>query len=311
MTQVFATPGARKAFDGQVLLSLDGGATVWAFPMATIAVSDSDNVSRPDVIDANGAVHVEMPGVRSGSLDFVCPLMPDRAVHTFLTAAVGPRTNGQLTPFVANLIPYGGGDVQKFTGVWFSRISITARFSLGGQQSAVSLRASAMVFDIDNYFAAPTLVAPATAGKNGAGAASFSNCSFSDGAASSPTIYDEIRSFSWTADNGMTPDPSIIVPASRIAGGAVPSSLRGAVTLEQLTGPTNPLPAVRGNYPLSITIPTGDGTHALTLANAVSRDGSSLNLVPNDFIGRGQLYSLFGNQASNGTGSFLFVASYA
>lgn len=312
MTAVFPAPAARKPFDGKVLLQADGGSTVWGFPFSTVSIGDTDNIGRPDTIDGGGNIHIEAPGVRMGTLDFVTPFMPDRAVNTFLTAAAGARTGGQLTPFVANIVPYNGGGVQKMTGIWVSRVSIVGRFAVPGMQSMVQLRISALVFDIDNYYSAPTLMAPGTTGLNGAGAASFAAISFTDGQAS-PATYDGIRSFSWTADNGLTPDPSIIVPASRICGGAVPSSLRGAITLEQLSNPTNPLPSVRGNYGLAITIPTGDETHSMVLTSSMSRDGSALNMVPTDFIGRGQLYALFGTTSTPATttAAHPFAASYA
>jgi hypothetical protein len=310
MAQSFPVSTGRKGFGGIILLSVDGGSTVWGFPYFTLAVGETYNVSRPSVIDGSDSNHIEIPGVRMGSLDFVCPVMPDRAVHSFLTAACGPRTNGYLPPFVCNIIPYGGAGVQKATGIFFTRISIGAVSSMGGQQSAVQMRASAMVFDIDNFYGAPTLTTPTSVGSNGAGAASFSACSFQDGG-STPASYDGIRSFSVTFDNGMTADPAIVSQANRIAAGGVPSSIRGAITLEQDAAPTNPLPAIRGAAGFTITIPTGDETHSMKLALNASRDGSTLNLVPEAMIGRGQLYALFGKTANSLAPTFEFSTSYA
>ncbi len=295
--------GTPKAFDGTILLALDGGNTVWAFPGLSIQVSDTDNIARPDVIDASEISHVEIPGIRMGSISFALPLMPDRSVHTFLAAAFGARAGQQLTPFVINIIPYGGGSVLAATGIWFSRFTVAGSFGTNGQQSMNMVRVSALVMDIDNIYGAPTLAAPAGVGTNGLGVSSFTNSSFSGAAA-----YDKIRSYSLTFDNQLSVVPGIANAAQRLAAGCQPGTLRGALTLEQLANPVSPLPGSRGQYPFLLKLPTGDNSKAMTINTNASRDGSSLSLVPTDFIGRGQLFSIYGsNQA---TGGWLFSTSY-
>ena len=311
MSAVFNYTPQPKAFDGIVLLAVDGGATVWAFPNASCSLSDSDNISRPSLIDSSEIAHIEVPGLRMGSLSFACPLMPDRAVDSFLNAAHGPRTNQTLTPFVYNIIPYGGGGIIKGTGVWFGRTTISGSFGVGGAQAMNVMRCSAMVMDVDNVLGAPTLAAPAVVGKNGLGASSFDNSSFTNSGA---TTYDKIRSYSMTVDNSLSVIPGISDPVNRIGAGCQVGDLRGAFTLEQLESPTNAVPGVRGQYPFTLALPTGDRSHKLSLDLSTSRDGSNLSLVPTDFIGRGQLYSIFGTNAGNTTGTagmpWLFQAVY-
>ncbi len=308
MATVFPLSGGvtTKAFDGLVLLSLDGGSTVWAFPGLSVQVSDSDNISRPDVIDASEISHVEIPGVRLGSLSFSFPLMPDRNVNSFLLAAFGQRLNQSVTPFIINIIPSGGDAVLAATGLWFSRITFSGAFGTSGQQAVNLVRVSAVVIDPDNLYGGGALAAPAGVGANGLGASSFVQSSFGNGGG---TTYDKIRSYSLTFDNQLSIVPGMSNAAARLAAGCQVGTLRGALTLEQLAHPASPLPGVKGLYPFALRLPTGDGTKALTINANTSRDGSSLSLVPTDFIGRGQLYSVYGT--STLVPNWLFSTSYA
>ncbi len=302
---VFPYSNSPKAFDGTILIAQDGGSIVWAFPGASAQVSDTDNIGRPDVIDASELSHVEVPGIRMASLSFAAYLMPDRGFDTFLAAAFGPRTNQQLAPFIVMLIPSSGAAPQMMTGVWFSRVTIAGSFGTAGQQAVNLVRLSAMVMDPDNVYAATALASPAGIGLNGLGVSSFDNSSFGNGSVS----YDKIRSYSYTLDNQLSVIPGVVNPAFRLAAGCQPGTLRGALTLEQLANPAVPLPGIRGQYPLVLKLPTGDGSKKLTINTNVSRDGSTENLVPTDFIARGQLYSVFGTNTL--TGGWLFSTSYA
>ena len=302
---VFPFSVSPKSFDGTVLLSVDGGTTTWAFPGASIQISDTDNIGRPDAIDASAISHIEVPGVRMGSLSFAAYLMPDRSVDTFLNAAFGQRTNQQLAPFIYTLIPNNGAAPIMGTGVWFSRVTIAGSFGTSGQQAMNLVRLSAIIIDVDNFYAAAALAPPALVGLNGLGASSFDNSSFTNGTA---LAYDKIRSYSLTFDNQLSIIPGIANTGARIAAGCQPGTLRGALTLEQLQNPANPLPGVRGQYPITLKLPTGDGSKKLVINTNVSRDGSTESLVPTDFNARGQLYSVFGTNAA--TGGWLFSASY-
>ena len=302
---IFPYTASPKAFDGTVLLALSGGTTTWAFPGASIQISDTDNISRPDAIDASEISHIEVPGVRMGSLSFAAFLMPDRAVDTFVTAAFGIRANQQLVPFTLTVIPNSGAPAQSYSGVWFSRVTLAGSFGASGQQAMNMIRLSATIMDIDNVYSAPQLAPPATAGLNGLGASSFNNSSFGNGTVN----YDKIRSYSLTFDNQLSVVPGIVNSAARIAAGCQPGPLRGALTLEQLANPVAPLPGTRGLYPFALTLPTGDNSKKLGINLNISRDGSNENLVPNDFISRGQLYSVFGTNAN--TAGWLFATSYA
>ncbi len=301
---IFPYSSAAKAFDGTVLLAQEGNPLVWAFPGASIQISDTDNISRPDVIDASEISHIEVPGIRMGSLSFAAFLMPDRGVDTFLTAAFGIRTNQQLAPFTLTIIPNSGAPAQSYSGVWFSRVTVAGSFGTSGQQAMNMIRLSAMIIDPDNVYGAPALAAPATAGLNGLGASSFASSSFGSGT----VAYDKLRSYSLTLDNQLSVIPGIVNPVARLTAGCQPGTLRGALTLEQIANPVTPLPGSRGLYPFSMKLPTGDGSKKLGINLSISRDGSSENLVPNDFISRGQLYSVFGTNAN--TGGWLFSASY-
>lgn len=307
MASAFPFSASAKAFDGTVLLSVDGGTTVWAFPGANVQITDTDNIGRPDVIDASEISHIEVPGVRMGNLSFAAYLMPDRGFDTFLTAAFGARTNQQLTPFIYTIIPSGGAAAMSGTGLWFSRVTVAGSFGISGQQAMNMIRLSATIIDVDNVYAATALTAPATVGLNGLGASSFDNSSVTNGAAT-PVVYDKIHSYSLTLDNQLAVIPGIVNQGARLAAGCQPGPLRGALTLEQLANSAFPLPGVRGQFALSLRLPTGDNSKKFTINTNVSRDGSSENLVPNDFISRGQIYSVFGTNAN--TGGWLFSTSF-
>ena len=310
MAAVFPASVAPKAFDGLLLLSVDGGATVWALPNASCVITDSDNISRPSLMDSSEIIHNEVPGIRMGTLSVAAPIAPDRGIDTFLSAAHGPRTGQGLTPFIYNILPYNGGGLIKGTGLWIGRTTLYGQFGVSGQQAMNMLRFSGQVADVDNVFLAPTLVAPAVAGKNGLGLSSFATFSATNSGA---TNYKPLRSFSLTLDNALSVIPGIIDTTNRLCAGCQPGQLRGALTLEQLAGAPSPLPGARGLYPFTLAMKTGDGTKTLSIDLSTSRDGSSQNMVPEDFIARGQAYSLFGTNAGNSTGTagWLYVATYA
>ena len=306
MAQIFVGGGERMAFDGACLLAVDAAAgpgTSYEFGAQRVVFNKSDNNDYPELIDAAGFPVNKAPGVRMGQLQISGVVQPDRAWHTFLNTAFGPRTAGQLPPWLLNLIPYAGGAPIGATGVWWNTIRIFSAFGIQGGQQMVFFVLSGMVFDPDNFYNSPALALPAYAGTAGAGIAAFSRASFTNDGA---TTYDDIRSFDMTLTNRMVPIPAMKNSAMRISKGAQPRMIMGSLGLGQLKGAASPVPLVSGNYPLDIILPTGDATHALKLATQQSYDADNQTTSPTDFNQFGASYTLF-----SGNGAYPFVASYA
>ena len=52
----------------------------------------------------------------------------DSSGHNFLTQAFGPRTGGQLSPWILALVPYSGGAPVIASGLWFDKMCIRDSF---------------------------------------------------------------------------------------------------------------------------------------------------------------------------------------
>ncbi|MBV9850470.1 MAG: hypothetical protein JO250_12420 [Armatimonadetes bacterium] len=304
----YPLPTGRLGFDGEMILGQSvGGAnptTVWGFPQLTYRVDKDDNIYRPQVADANSNNHLEAFGMRTGTLEFTCPLLLDRGMIAWFNAATAPAT--RANPFDVTVIPYNGAAARTYPFVWFRRVTISGQAAVDGRTSMVMLQAQAMILDPDNIEGVAALTAPASLGTSGAGITPFSKCTLTDGATPTPNDY-KMNQFSVTLDNQARVSPTTIDPVNRISEGAVMGPQMGAFTARQNVGAANVLPAVAGHYPFTLTLPTGDATHAATLVLATSHDRSTLPLVPDDFVRNSEIYSLF----SPASGSALLTATYA
>jgi hypothetical protein len=311
MSQIYVPGNGRMGFSGAAVFALDGaspGASV-AFANQRVVFNKNSNNSYPDLIDAVAFQVSKVPGVRMGQIQITGVVQPDRGFHTFLNSAFGPRTAGQLSPWLMNLIPYSGGTVIKAAGIWWSTIRLYSAFALGGGQQMLFFVLSGLCFDPDNTLGAPTLSVPGYVGAQGAGIAPFSRHTFNN---DSSTVYDLIRAYDMMLTNRLQVIPAIKDPVNRLAAGAQPGTIGGALTLGQLKGATTPIPLTDGSYPIDVLAPTGDGTHTLTLAGSWSYDSEAQSYQPTDFIGEGGSYTLFGTSAgATATAVNPFVASYA
>ncbi len=309
MAQIFVQGNARMSFDGTAVFAQDAAAlgTPIAFADQRIAFVRSDNNSYPDLIDGAAFPVNKVPGIKLGQLQVSGVVQPDRGVDAWINAAFGPRTAGQLPPWVMSLIPYAGGAAIKATGVYWNTLRIFASFGVSGGQSMVEFVATAYVVDPDNFYAAPALVVPAYVGTAGAGIAPFARASFTN---DGPTSYDQIRAFDLALTNGMQIIPGVKNAAQRIAQGFMPAAIKGAMTLTQLSGAVNPIPQTSGTYPLDIVLPSGNGAKVLTLATSQSYDSGNTSLSPTDFYGSGVNFSLFGTSlGATATAGYPLVAS--
>lgn len=311
MTQLFPNPTARMAYDGLVLLQQDGPVgQVYAFPNTSVRFNKGENNAYPASIDANAIMHMKALGVKMGALSMSFNLQIDRRIDTFLTAGFGPRTNGQLTPWVMNIIPYNGATPVKATGVWFSDFGMSGRYGTRGDDQLITCNLSAMVMDPDNFYGAGTLTAPATAATAGLGLSSFSQMGFNDGQASG-AVYDAVRSFGFSLSNGLRPQPSMLNAANRIGAGCVPSMIRGGLSILQIDGATTATPQAAGKYPYQLTLPSGDGTKTLKIDASVSYDANGKSLLPEDFTNSGINYTLFSTSAgATATAVWPFTTTY-
>jgi hypothetical protein len=270
-----------------------------------------DNAAIADVIDASQIPHIKALGVVMGTLQLSGIVMADRNIDGLITSGWGSRTGGLLRPWLVNLLPYNGGTIIKATGVYFNRFGITGAFSTRTDGMMLRWSASALVIDPNNVYACPTLTAGSAEGTQGKGPSSYAQFSLSNGAASSPTIYDQTRGMSLVLDNGFVVQPWVQDTVNRIAGGCSPGTISGAFSTTQLNGATNVIPQASGNYPLTLNIPTGDATSTLKINTALSWDSLSRSMMPSDFYQGSLSYSLFGGSATNGTSSYPVVASYS
>jgi hypothetical protein len=301
------------AFDGDGLFAVDAASvgTVYNFAAETIRFGDIDNTAYPDVVDAAALQHVRSLGLALGTLQIDGFVMGDRGFAAFVTAAFGPRTAGQLAPWLMNLVPYASGTAIKASGIWWSSLQITGRFGTRGSDCLIRFSIRGLVLDPKATLTVPTLTPPGTVGLNGKGISSFDQMSFTDGQGS-PTTYDSIRSFGFSLDNRLQIQPSIKSATNRIASGCVPGPIAGSLSLSQLSGATTPIPQAVGTYPIQMIMPTADATATLTLDASVSYDGRGRNLMPNDFNSIGANYTLFSTSAgATASASYPVVATYA
>ena len=310
MAQIFVQGAARMSYDGVALFAQDATTlgTVFAPADTRIEFMQTANNGYPDLVDGVEFPVNKVPGVNLGQLRVSGVIHPDRGFHTFVNQRFGPRTNGLLLPDMMNLIPYAGGTAIGATGVYWQSIRVSSSFSVQGGQQVVAFIATAIVLDPKNFYAATTLTAPSYVGTAGAGIAPFARASFTNDSA---TTYDGIRSVDFALSNGMQVQPAIKNAAQLIAAGCTPGTIKGALTLTQLGGAINPLPQTSGTFPLDLVLPTGDGTHTLTVATSMSYDSGNTTESPTDFYGKGINYSLFATSTgATATALFPFVASY-
>jgi hypothetical protein len=287
--------------------------TPFAFADERIVIGKTSNVAIPALINGAGYAVSKSPGVRLARLQISGVVQVDRGLHTVINQAFGPRTAGQVLPYVMNVVPYSGGAVIGYTGVYLTRLRLYSAFSVGGGQQMVRFQLSGVILDPDNFYTAPTLTVPAYVGVAGLGISPFARCSFNNDAGT-PTVYDLVRSFDFAISNGddiQNIQPAMKNVANRIAAGWTPSQIAGALNLGQLRGATNSVPLTDGVYPVDILIPSGDGSKTLTVAGSYSYSSENQSYAPTDFNTVGASYDLFGTSGtSTVTAVWPIVASY-
>ncbi|HXE63231.1 MAG TPA: hypothetical protein VN519_06795 [Bryobacteraceae bacterium] len=314
MSQIFVPGGARKGFDGAFVCATDpasGSPVSYCFANDIVRLSLSDNRGYADAVDNSGLTHITIPGVRTGAIQVMGNLQPDRSIGALINTAFGARVNGGLTPWVGSLIPYSGGTARTFTGLWWNTLDLYGQYSQGGVPGKIGYTLSGAIADPLNSLAASDLSIPAAAGTIGAGVPHFIQCGFGNGASSSPTTYDSIRAFRLTLNNRLSAQPSAKSRTARISNGYVPGPLIGSYVMTQLLGATQAIPLAAGVYPIEIQIPTGDGSHTLLVDLTVSYDADSTSVSPNDYAPNVGAYTVFGTNSVNSASSWPINTSYS
>ena len=222
----FTAGGFRKGFDGYSVYAADlseGPGTAYSFPAESVKFSPTSNNAYPVLIDNSAILHNLAAGIVQAKIQQSGPVAIDRRLDTLLTTAFGPRTSGGLSPWIATFSPYSGSTAYSAAGIWWDEFTLTGQFSPRGDSSPVRYEMSGVCLDPANIAAAANLTVPEIAGTSGAGLSVFGQCSVSNGASSSPTVYDAIKSFKLTLKNNVAIQPSLKDPANRIAAGCTPS----------------------------------------------------------------------------------------
>ncbi len=292
----FANTNFRKAFAGSILHTLDDGTNglVYEFPVDAFEFNSDDGNSYPGLIDGSVLIANKIRGIKSGPIRQSGPLRVDRGVAAHFGSSFGPRTNGKLTPWYATISEYEGAAAYAAAGLWFQRFQITGQFGMRGQDSAIRYMLDAMLLDPDNTKGLPASLASAAVGGTGtagAGISTFGSVVFDNNNA---TVYDGIRSFGLSYDNQMTVDPSVGDNVNLLAAGMTPGQPAGSLTLTQLKGAVNPLPQINGEYPIRVRIPTGDGTHTMTVVLTASYTSKNQRMSPTDYTTRSVVYRTLG-----------------
>jgi hypothetical protein len=321
MSQIFVVGAERKSFDGAVLVMLDDGVlgTVYELPCETATLNVGDSNAYPVLIDDNAIDVNKVPGVRCGSFDAAGFVKNDHITasggHDFLTQSFGPRSSGQLSPWILALVPYSGGTPIIASGLWFAKASLLGHFSQSGHSAGWQFHVSGMVADPSNFYEAGAPTIPGYAGTIGAGISTFATSSVTNGAASSPTTYDAVQSIRFDLDNQLEIIPAMKNTAQRICAGFLPGSITGSLAVTQLGGAATALPQSSGNYPLNILIPDGSGSNVLTVATSVSWDSVTQQLAARGFWKDAIVYTLFSTNSGNATGTastpWPFVIGYS
>lgn len=318
MASIFPLNAFSKGYTGIIRLALDAAATgpTIAFPNFSYALDVDEGNDYPLEIDSSSQYHDRVLGFVLGRLGLRGPVKLDRGFDVFLNNGFGPRVaNGKLYPFIMTAIRASGNAPLNYNGVWLDSLTLEGRFGTGGNVLMLGYSANGMVTDPKNALASSALAAATAEGTPGVGLSSFAQASVTNGAATTPTIYDGIRAFQAQFSNGLTPDPAALTTApagSRIIAGCTPSPFAGMLTLTQLLTPANPLPQAIGTYPITLKIPSGDGSKMLTLDLSCSYDGEAESLLPGDYNSRSLRFRLFGT-AANGTqtANYPFAAAVA
>jgi len=310
-TTVFPNALFRRGFSGTSTFATNlasGYGTAYSFPFRDISLDITENSASPILADSSSIPHNRVLGLTLGQLMQSGPVMPDRGWAGFLTDAFGPRTNGFLPPFGLTLEPSSGDTSATIAGVYWQKSVLEGRFSQRGDEMLIGYQAHAIVLDPANVSAISPLTAAAGTGLAGAGLSSFAACSVLVGSAAA----DGMRSFRLTLDNRTQVQPAMADTTHRISAGATPGPIGGELVLTQLRGAASPLPSIDGVYGITLTIPTGDGSHILTLALSVEYESAAQRYQAADFNQQAYTYSLFGTSTGNATNSagYPFVASY-
>lgn len=317
MANTYTQTSFRLGYDGYIYWVPGDGTTASLAPQFSSAnISYTDNISAMPTVDASAIAHNSVMGMRGAGLSQSGNISIDRSFQTIINTGFGPRTSGQLVPWVATVKESSAFTAFTLGRIWLSRFGISGSWSASGAGSALSYSLASIITDPDNRYSVASVTTPSIIGVTGTDFSTFNHCSFSNGAASSPTVYDGVRGFSISLDNRLQ-----IVPANdstyasyRLAAGCIPGLFVGSsVTITQLKGATNviPLTTNTSGYPLNIIIKSPDASHTLTLAMSLLFINNSEVTSVDGVVMNQATYILFGGQASNSTSTWPIVATYA
>lgn len=309
---VFGNSPFNKGFSGYIAYTLDDGvgATTYELPADDFTFNPSENSSRPLPVDGSSLVVNKVLGLKTGPIRQAGPVRADRGMAAMLTSAFGARVGanglppgGKLLPWFVSVSEFSGAPAYVAAGLWFRSFVLSGAFGIRGQDAQMRYQLDGMVLDPDNVSALAAAALPVGGGTSGAGISTFGNMSVDNNAA---TAYDGLRAFQLEGNNGMDVDPSVKDILNRLAAGMTPMPLTGQLLLTQLKGAANPLPQANGEYPMRIKIPTGDGTHTMTVLVTASYDSRNQTVRPNDYNQRACVYQLMGAAPGSTTTTALF-----
>ena len=313
MTVIITPNGFRKSYDGALRLAVDGTGTIWTFPNSRVVYDVDLGYDYPLVMDSQQVIDNRVAGLVTGQISARGILHLGRGFEGFLNAGFGPRTAGKLIAMIGTIIPYGGAAAEVLTGIWWDTLTITGEFNARGQVMMLAYEASGRIMDPLNVLGATALAAGTNEGVPGIGLSTLASSKVTNGAATSPTTYDGVRRFTLVFMNSLTMDPSNYPghEADRICAGYTPGPFMGKLGLTQLKGALQALPAAGAPLPLTLKIPSGDGSKMLTLDTSNSADGRQESLSPEDYDANAYRYTLFSSNGTNGTGAANGGAGYS
>lgn len=303
---VFGNSPYNKGFSGYIAYTLDDGvgASTYELPADDFAFNPSENTSRPLPIDGSSLVVNKVLGLKTGPIRQSGPVRADRGMAAMFSSAFGQRIGGKLLPWFVSVSEFSGATPYVAAGLWFRSFMLSGAVAVRGQDAQMRYQLDGMVLDPDNVSALTAAALPVGGGTNGAGISSFDNVSVDN---NGTAVYDGLRAIQLEGNNGMDVDPSVKDIVNRLAAGMTPMPLTGQFLLRQMKGAANPLPQANGEYPMRIKIPTGDGTHTMTVLVTASYDSRSQNVRPNDYTERACVYQLTGAAPGSTTTTALFA----
>jgi hypothetical protein len=324
----FYVPGVESmGFDGHFRMAPvdDTGAlgSIYNLAPARVAFNYSNNPDFPILVDNSEIVHSRVVGAWLGQLTLDGDVYLDRGWDTLINTCFGIRGPGNSVASVAqqipswnfSAVPYNGAGAVNFSMGWPVSLSLMGDFGDGrGRSMPIKFRLTFAVYNPNgvapNGTTAPGTLSTMSAGtgvegSDGVGLSSFATFQLSNGASSSPIVYDDIRQFRIDFTNQGAPIPAMLDKTNLIARGYHPGILVCTMGITQLGGYTTAAPSTQG-VPTPLTISFASGDHSsvsLAINTAMSWRSAGFGVVAEEFLQYGQAYTTYGTSNTNTTGT--------